>query len=314
MHKEDGYISFIINPKSGASSGKHMVAKFNEYLRKEGFDVRTQFTQSLEHARQLAEQAAHDSGCAMAVVAGGDGTVRDVIHGLEGSEKPLMVIPCGTENLLANELGYDVKTSTLIKAFKGGEKRSLDLGCANGMYFTSIAGFGFDAEVVDKVHGGRSGHINHLDYFWPLWRTFWSHEYPSFKVVVDGDEIFDGTGMIFVGNISRYAIGLEILHYADYGDGLLDVCVYKCNSRIHLTKHAVASVLKIHSDMKDVIYRQGKSIQITSTSGKNCSQIDGDPGPHLPADIKVIPKAVSVIVPPGAKPAGIRTRLLRVIG
>ncbi len=314
MHKDDGYISYIINPKAGASSGKHMVAKFNDYLRKKGYDVRTGFTISLDHAREMAENAGRSEDCQMVAVAGGDGTVRDVIHGLEGSGKPLMVIPCGTENLLANELGYDVKTKTLIKAFEGGETRVLDLGCANAQHFTSIAGLGFDAEVVHRVNIDRSGHINHLDYFWPIWRTFWEHKYPEFKVVVDGEDVFEGRGLIFVGNISRYAVGLELLHYANYSDGLLDICVYKCNSRLHLAKHSVTSILKIHSDMSDVVYRQGKVIEVSSSDEIVYSELDGDPGPNLPVKIEVIPQAVNVIVPPGAKPAGIRTRLLRIIG
>ena len=75
------------------------------------------------------------------------------------------------------------------------------------------------------------GHIDHFDYFWPIWRTFWEYKFRPMCVEVDGEEIFDGPGLVFVGNISRYAIGLQILHYADFGDGLLDVCVYKCASQ-----------------------------------------------------------------------------------
>ena len=62
------------------------------------------------------------------------------------------------------------------------------------------------------------------------------------------------------------------------------------------------------------IYRQGKSIHISSTSRTVATEIDGDPGPSLPLQIDVIPQAVRVLVSPDAKPAGIRTRLKRVIG
>ncbi|MHC5061429.1 MAG: diacylglycerol/lipid kinase family protein [Planctomycetota bacterium] len=313
MNINDGYISYIINPHSGASSGKRLVAQFKKYLCDKGLEVRTSFTTSLEHACELATKAAVDYNCALIIAAGGDGTAREIAHGLEGSDKPMMIIPCGTENLLANELGYDERTKTLIAAFEGDCIRALDLGSANGRCFTSIAGFGFDGEVVKRVNGGRRGHINHLDYFWPLWRTFWAHKFPVIKVAIDGEDVFDGAGMVFVGNISRYAIGLQILHYADFGDGLLDVCIYKCTSRPHLLKHSVMTLLKMQADRSDVIYRQGKSICISSSEYVS-TEIDGDPGPALPIKIEVIPQAVKVLVPPDAKPAGIRTRLIRMIG
>ncbi|MFC1781035.1 diacylglycerol/lipid kinase family protein [Planctomycetota bacterium] len=314
MKPDDGYISYILNPKSGATSTQKVGRRFERYLAKRGFHVRISLTNSLEHACELATDAAVDYDCAMVIAAGGDGTIREVAHGLEGSDKPLLIMPSGTENLLANELGFDEKLKTLIATMEAGYIRPLDLGNVNGKCFTSIAGFGFDGEVVKRVSQQRSGHINHFDYFWPIWRTFWEYKFPSMKVKVDGEEIFDGRGMVFVGNISRYAIGLQILHYANYSDGLLDVCIYKCASRIHLVKHSLMTVLKHHADCRDVIYRQGKNITVSVSGDFVKTEIDGDPGPSLPVEINVIPQAVKCIVPEQAKPAGIRTRIKRAIG
>lgn len=315
MEIKDGYVSYIVNPKSGASSAKNLVTKFKEYLLEKDIEVRTCFTESLAHACELATKSAVDYDCKLVVGCGGDGTLREIAHGLEGSDKPLLVLPCGTENLLANELGFNEKVETTIKAFEGGCIKPLDLGSANGKCFTSIAGFGFDGEVVKRVSEKRFGHINHLDYFWPIWRTFWSHEFPRIKVAVDDKEIFEGNCMVFVGNISRYAIGLEILRSADYGDGMLDICIYKCDSRLRLFKHAMMTLFKLHTRRPDVIYCQGKKIELSSTAQKSVDcEIDGDPGPDIPMTIEIIAQAVNVLVPPNAKPAGIRTRLIRMIG
>ncbi len=314
MKPDDGYIEYIVNPKSGASSSKLSGRRFEQYLVKRGFEVRINLTTSLENACELATDAAVDYDCAMVVVVGGDGTIREVAHGLEGSDKPLLIVPHGTENLLANELGFDERLKTIIRTFEAGYIRPLDLGSANGKCFTSIAGFGFDGEVVKRVHEQREGHIDHFDYFWPMWRTFWNYKFDSMKVEIDGEENFEGPGLVFVGNISRYAMGLQILHYADFSDGLLDVCIYKCASHIHLLKHSFMTVLKHHADTRDVIYRKGKNILISSKTASVNTEIDGDPGPALPVQIEVIPQAVNCIVPEGAKPAGIRTRIIRAIG
>lgn len=314
MTTENGYIAYIVNPKAGASSSKFICRKFCEYLTAKGLDVRTSLTTSLEHARELATDAAVDYDCTMVVVVGGDGTVREVAHGLEGSDKPLLIVPAGTENLLANELGFDEKLSTIIKVFEQGFVRPLDLGCIGDKCFTSIAGFGFDGRVVKRVSQQRKGHINHFDYFWPLWRTFWDYKFRQMKVQVDGEVIFDGVGMVFVGNISRYAIGLGILQKADFSDGLLDVCIYKCESRVHLVKHSIMTVLKRHTLGADVIYKQGKEITVSSQCSDIDTEIDGDPGMPLPVTIKVIPQAVNVMTPKDAKPAGMVTRIIRAIG
>jgi diacylglycerol kinase (ATP) len=314
MKPDDGYIAYIINPKSGASSSKWTSRQFEKYLRGKGFEVRLRQTASLDDACEFATDAAVDYNCAMVVVVGGDGTVREVAHGLEGSSKPLLIVPCGTENLLANELGFDEKLRTIIKTFEAAYIRPLDLGSINGKCFTSIAGFGFDGRVVKRVSRQRQGHIDYFDYFWPLWRTFWDYEFNSMRVVVDGEEIFDGNGLVFVGNISRYAVGLQILHYADFGDGLLDVCIYKCASRLRLVKHSVMTILKHQSGRGDVIYRQGRKIAVSSETADIETEVDGDPGPALPVEIEVIPQAVSVMVPKDARPAGIRTRIMRAIG
>jgi diacylglycerol kinase (ATP) len=314
MNPQDGSICFIVNPKSGASSNKRLASGFRAYLEQKGYDLRLEFTESLEHGCELARQAGADERCQLIVAAGGDGTIREVAHGLCGSKKPLLIIPCGTENLLANELGFDVQLKTVIQAFEQGEIRALDLGRANQRHFTSIAGFGFDGKVVQRVHASRKGYISHLTYFWPIWRTFWDYDFPVMKVTVDDKEFFSDRGLVFVGNISRYAIGLEILHKADYSDGLLDVCVFRCANCWSLLKHAVMTVLKQNHRCKNTLYIQARSVRVESEQENIPTELDGDPGPALPMDISIIPQAIQVIVPSGAKPAGIRTRIRRMIG
>ncbi len=314
MKPEDGYIAYIVNPKSGATSSNLLGRRFEQYLHKKGFYVKVSMTTSLENARELSANSAIDYDCAMVVAVGGDGTVREVAQGLEGSNKPLLIVPQGTENLLANELGFDERLKTITRAFEAEYVRHLDMGSANGKCFTTIAGFGFDGQVVNRVSEQRKGHIDHFDYFWPIWRTFWNYKFNPMKVEIDGEKIFNGPCLVFVGNISRYAVGIQILRYADYGDGLLDVCIYKCGSKVRLAKHSMMTVLKQHAKASDVIYRQGKSIIVSSNTDSVMTEIDGDPGPALPVHIEVIPQAVNCIVPENAKPAGIRTRIIRAIG
>lgn len=314
MELKDQYILFIVNPKSGASSSKRLVSQFRDYLSQKDYEVRVEFTKSLEHACELATRGAVDYRCGLVAAAGGDGTLREILHGLEGSNKLFLPVPCGTENLLANELGFDFQTETLIKAFEGNCIRPLDLGTVNGRCFTSIAGFGFDGSVINRISSTRKGHISHMTYFWPIWRTFWEYTFPAIRVTIDDKEVFNDRGLVFIGNISRYAVGLSICKNANYGDGLLDVCIMRCSNQGKLLVHSARTMFKTHTRSRDVIYKQAPLIRVEAADGPIYCEIDGDPGPELPAEIRIIPQAINVLVPPGAKPAGIRTRLRRMIG
>ena len=312
MSLTQGYIEYIVNPKSGSVIHKRTAERFENYLRNKGYDVRVDKTKSMEHVCQLATKAAMDADCSMIAVAGGDGTIREVAHGLEGSGKRLMIIPRGTENLLAKELGTRGVLKRLIEVFEDDFVRELDLGIANGRCFTSMAGFGFDGDIVKKISEKRKGHITHLHYLRPILQTFRDHDFPNMRVIVDDEEIFNGQCMVFVGNISRYATGLRILRDADFSDGLLDVCVYKCASRMQLIRHYTKTLFRVHTNADDVIYRKCKKVYISSASENVRTQIDGDPGPALPTKIEVIPRAVRVLCRGQGKKARIGDKIKKI--
>ena len=311
MNPENGYISLIINTQAGASSNKLMVKKFIEYLQQKGFRMQIDHTESLPHAQSLAADSAVKYDCSMVIVAGGDGTIRETVHGLEGSDKPLMLLPCGTENLLANELGYKTTLKNVINVFESATMRPLDLCKANDKFFTSVGGVGFDGEVVRLVDAQRQGNITHLHYFWPIWQTFWGYDFPKITVEVEDKVVFSDRGIVIFGNISRYALGLPILQLANYGDGLLDVCIYRCSNKPVLILNSLMTVLKSHRKSKNVIYKQCKKIKIYSDSPMK-TELDGDPGPQLPLEVTIIPQAVKILVPPQGKPVGMRRRMFRI--
>jgi diacylglycerol kinase (ATP) len=310
MKPANGYIVLIINTRSGASSNKPIVNKFIEYLQQNNYKTKIDHTESMSHARTLAADAAVKYDCSTVIVAGGDGTIREVIEGLEGSDKPLMIIPCGTENLLANELGIKTSLKRAISTFEAQISRPLDLGKANDNFFTSVGGVGFDGDVVKLVDDQRNGNITQLHYFLPIWKTFWSYTFPKITVEVEGKIIFSDRGIVIFGNISRYAIGLPLLRLADFGDGMLDICIYRCSNKITLLYYSLLTIFKSHCRSKNVIYKQCRKFKIYSDSFVR-TEIDGDPGPDLPLEVTIIPQAVKILVLPKGKPVGMRKRFFK---
>ena len=221
---------FIVNPKSGSSVKTAAIRTLCERLRQRGSSIRIDFTQSLPHAGEIAAQARSQDVAAL-LVCGGDGTVRAVAQGAAGGETPIMVIPTGTENLLAGELGLDGTVDVALRTLDYGSVRNLDLGVANGRHFMAVLGVGFDAEVIRRINCFRQGHITHMDYLWPITRTYFEYRFPHLRAVADGRVICDEPGLLFVSNISRYAVGLRVAPQADFSNGMLDVTVYKCRKR-----------------------------------------------------------------------------------
>jgi diacylglycerol kinase family enzyme len=169
-----------------------------------------------------------------------------------------------------------------------------DIGVANSRRFLAVAGVGFDAECVSRMSRERRGHITHLDYFWPIWRTFWSHRFPRLTVEVDDRLIFEGHGFALIGNLRRYAMGLRILADARCDDGLLDVCVFRCATRRALMAHALWVSLGRHVRHRDVEYRRGRHVLITSPDQVQI-EIDGDMAGNLPLDCTILPSATSFL-------------------
>ena len=292
--------ALIINPKSGSSADTDTLIRLRDFLRKEGYGLSVELTKSLDHAGDLARQARHNH-CNLVIVAGGDGTVRTVVESMAGSEIPLLIVPGGTENLVACELGIDGTFKNLQTILRQGKVRNLDLGRVNQNYFIAVVGVGFDGEVIRRLNQFRAGHITHMDYLWPITRTFWEYQFPPLRVEADGVTVCDEPALVFVGNISRYAVELKIFPDADCGDGLLDLCIYKCSSRPRLLLHSLMTMLRQTSLSPGVIRRKCRHIRISGAPSLPV-QYDGDPGPALPLEIEVIPTAARVLTPPA--PAG----------
>ena len=126
--------------------------------------------------------AAQAAGDLRAVVAaGGDGTFR-LLAERTPPGTPLTILPLGTENLLARYLELTAEPESLAAVIAAGRPFSFDAGRANGRLFALMAGCGFDADVVRRLHEQRQGHIQHLSYARPILDTIFGYEYPLLHV------------------------------------------------------------------------------------------------------------------------------------
>lgn len=294
----------VANPTAGAGGRKLLVDELCRLLQRKGFESRL-VTDPAELSR-LAEQGMTDRTLRAVIAAGGDGTVGMVVnHTPPGT--PLAVLPLGTENLLARQLSLSADAAGLCRLVEEGCCVTLDAGQAGGRVFSLMAGCGFDADVVQRLHSQRKGNIRHLSYAKPILDAIRNYQYPELRVSYAfpgeaGGELTEQitARWVFVVNLPRYAGGLSFAPDASATDGLLDVCTFRNGSLWTGLTYLGGVVLGQHEGMADFVRIKTSRLRIEPVGDQADMlvpyQLDGDPGGQLPIEISVLPRRLRLIV------------------
>jgi diacylglycerol kinase (ATP) len=289
-----------VNPRAGAGDRMMVVDRLERELASRGFEVDV-----FVDVNRLAEESAAALAAQelrAVVAAGGDGTLR-LIAERTSPGAPLLALPLGTENLLARYLGLSADPIQIAAVIAEGLVIQLDAGQAGNRLFALMAGCGFDAEVVRRLHHERQGHIHHLSYAKPIFDSILEYGYPELRVVytpVDAPRDAEPSAEItarwvFVVNLPRYAGGLSFSPSAVGTDGLLDVCTFKEGSLWHGLMYLGGVMLGQHEAMQDFVRVQTRRLRIEA-AGRAPYQLDGDPGGDLPVEISVLPRRLTLLV------------------
>jgi len=277
-------VQMIVNPTAGRRAAGSLIPELAERFRRDGHCVRIAVTQRPGHARHLAEQAARDRADTVITV-GGDGTVRETAAGLADSGIRLLVVPCGTENIMGRYLGLRAEAAALYAAWSAGRNRLVDQPTMNGRHFLLMAGVGFDAEAVHRLSRQRRRHISYWSYVPPVGRALLERPAAAVEVKADGELVFRGKCLLFVGNVPRYALGLRLFPGAVSDDGLLDVCVLPCRWPGDVLRWGWEIWRGRHWRQPGVVYRQARAVAARGIDGRAAPvQTDGDPAGYLPIE------------------------------
>jgi diacylglycerol kinase (ATP) len=175
-----------------------------------------------KHAPKRACDAL-EAGADLVLVWGGDGTVQRCIDAIAGSGATIGILPAGTANLLATNLGIPKDLEAALAIALSGTARKLDVGSLNGERFAVMAGCGFDALMIRDADRGMKDRFGRAAYIWSGARNLRSHVVKA-RVKVDGEVWFKGKlGCVLVGNVGRLFGGIEAFEYASPDDGLLNL-------------------------------------------------------------------------------------------
>lgn len=305
-------IVLISNPTAKRASDRK-IAQASRYLMSKGYKVEVLFTEKKGNAESLAREAIKELPF-LIIAAGGDGTFNEVINGIAGSEIPMAILPLGTTNVLAKEIGIpeDVKgameiavTGTTKTISLGKIARSyhdnennppippLEKGGEGGFrYFVLMAGIGFDGEAVFGINetfkkiSGKGAYIYSgikvLSGFNPRELTF----------DIDG-KTYSGYSAI-ISKTAKYGGDFKITPDARLTDPTLYICLFKGKKRLDVLRYVFGIATGSHLRFKDVEYLKAKRIKI---DGNAHIQIDGDYFGMTPAKIEVAPNTLRLIYP-----------------
>ncbi|MGF1630589.1 MAG: diacylglycerol/lipid kinase family protein [Kiloniellaceae bacterium] len=253
---------------------------------------------------QEADPAAHD----LVVAAGGDGTINEVINGLIGRPgvagagaaralPPLAVLPLGTANVLAAELGLDLVPAHIARVIARGPVQPVSLGQASaaageGRVFSLMAGAGFDARVVAGIDLRMKRLLGKGAYLLEGVCQMCRRKPPPLQVTVDG-KAYEAASVV-VSNARFYGGRYLLVPQARLEDPMLHVCLFRHGDVQHILRYAVALQRGSLLGMEGFKIVTGRDIRIEGDPGAPL-QADGDIIAQLPVRISPLPHALSMV-------------------
>jgi YegS/Rv2252/BmrU family lipid kinase len=283
----------IVNPSAGRGRAARLLPRVERALRARGLGFRVERTDSLAHARELARSALAASEVAAAM--GGDGLLGAVAGELRGTGGVLGVLPGGRGNDFARKLGIGADPEQACDVLATGRRRQVDVAEAGGRTYLGIASAGLDSDVQEIANRTRLP-LGRLVYVHATLRALRAWRHARWQVAVDGErQVFDGYS-VAVANSGVFGGGMYLVPGASLDDGLLDVVLARAASK----RAYLANVPKVfrgtHVGNPDLTFLRGREISFHADR-PFAAYADGDPIAELPVTIRVVPRALEVLVP-----------------
>ena len=252
---------------------------------------------------QAAAAEAVRLGYRAVVAIGGDGTIAEAISGLAGTDTPLGIIPQGTGNQVAANLGIPRTLEAAVDVAVNGMPVPMDLGrLADGRYFALMAGAGWDAQVMSTATRQLKLRWGFGAYLYAGLRQAVPPPSISFRITADGHTLEVQAATVIIANIGYLAYspfpGVSIGPAVSFQDGLLDVCIFAPRTIPDLAAVAWRMVSGQYAGDERMIYLQGREVTVESDPPL-VTQVDGDLVGGTPLEARAVPGGVRVLVPTG---------------
>lgn len=289
-------ILVIMNPAAGRRRRAFFEAVLRE-VRAGGAGVTVRETTGPGHAELLARDAIPEHFDVI-VAAGGDGTINEVINGLTGTPQVFAILPLGTANVLAAEIGLAADAAAVARVIASGQPRPVHFARAGGRVFALMAGAGLDARIVAGVDLGLKRRLGKLAYAWQALREIFTYRPMLYEIELEGQRLRAAGVVVAKGHF--YGGRFVCAPQACLAEPRLHVCLFIKPGRLNAARYALALVLGRLGRMSERDYRvlPALTLRISGASSGERMQIDGDVGVLLPASLAVIEEPFLLLAPP----------------
>ncbi len=296
----------IHNPVAGRGRRKRFQTVL-DLLERHGNELSLRATEAPGDGTRLARQIEAGDGD-LVVAAGGDGTINEVINGLVAAGRPaplpLAIVPLGTSNVLAAEIGLGRSPAVVERTIREGAVRSVSLGritganLPDGRCFILMAGAGIDAHAVADVDPGLKRRFAQGAYVWAGLRQALRSRRLGYEVEIDG--VRHEAAWVVVAKARRYGGPFVIAARARLDDPRFEVCLFARGGAWAMARYGSALVLgrlARSPGFSSVLGRRVRIAASPSELGEEPVQCDGDHMARLPVEVEVVPEALDLVVP-----------------
>jgi len=285
----------LVNPTSGGGRALKLLPRIEAALDQRRAPFRVVRTTSLEHgvAQALAAVEAEE----LPVVVSGDGMVGAIGGAMAGVEAPLGIVPVGRGNDLARVLGIPADPEAALAIVLAGHSRTIDVGEANGRRFLGIASAGFDSDANRIANESRLG--GNLVYAYAALRALVAWKPARFTIAIGEERTRVEGYSVVVANNSAYGGGMYVAPDAALDDGQFDVVTIEKVGKLRFVSNLPKVFKGTHVNNDEVRVVRASRLSL-SASRPFAVYADGEHLTDLPADLRVIPGALRVLVPPAA--------------
>lgn len=283
----DRKTAVILNPNARSARAGSLMQTVRELAK----DATVWTADAPDDSTLLARKAVAE-GFAVVVAAGGDGTVNHVVNGIAGSRVALGILPLGTMNVFAGELGLPAgNLEECWELILHREPREIDLPSASGRHFVQVAGIGFDAQIVQATSWDFKRQFGPLSYV--LNAAQIASKKPP-RLLAGGHGPPREGSFVLVGNGQHYAGPFVLFKDARIDDGLLDVLIFKNLGYLDIVRYLQAVLFGTHAELDDVEYFQTEKLTVTSDDAVPV-EVDGELIGNLPVEFGVRHAGLRVI-------------------
>jgi len=291
-----GRILVIFNPASGTSQnrGKEALASIHQAMHRQDLEYDLRITTRQGHAAGIVRSVS-PSRYGTVCVAGGDGTINEVVNGLFGKRIRLGILPLGTVNVLAIQLKIPFGIRQAVEVIARNRCKRIDLVTADNRLFVLMAGIGFDAYTIYKTDLGMKRFLGKLAYLLSAIRALLKRRPKRMDVLIDG-RISENAYFMMVSNVSLYGGRIPLFPQARMDDGCFDVLLFKNRDNFSLIRYLAAFITGRSRSIPFVTAFQAKRLEVKSRENV-LVHTDAELSGTLPMTFSVIPRAIEVVVP-----------------